>query len=128
MADRIPLEQIEACYKAGKRFYKNEITLEAAVAEAVKSGIKKDYAQSNIQFLSSMLSGKLRERHLANRAIKYYLRNILRDCGEERLKTSLKGLKLHIEHNQKLVPPKLVPSLCDIHNEYSDKAGMAPIF
>ncbi len=126
MADRIPLEQIEACYKAGKKFYKNEITLEEAVAEAVRSGIKKDYAQSNIRFLISMLNGELRTRPVINDTIKCYLRNILRDCGEERLKISLKGLKLHIEYRQR--KGYKLPGLCDIYNEYSDKAGVPPIF
>ncbi len=122
-------EQFAACYKLGKQVYEKEISIEDAIGILVDDHhMNENSANMYINFFRHMMRGKRYIPSINQVCVSYYCENILRDYGVERLKIFLEGLKLHIEYNKNSEPSRPVPSLCAIHNKYSNKAGVPTIF
>ncbi len=122
-------EQIEACYELGKQAYEEKISIKEAADRLVnKYRMNKNSAGMYIQFFLYKMEGKAFAPSINQDALKYYLENVLHDFGVEQLKIFLKGLERYINDCENREKP--VPALAfrTIHNEYSKKAGMPPIF
>ncbi len=126
---------IPAIYKLVKQVYEKEGYDKKVIKEAIKDAVdilanghqmKKSSSSMYINFFLYMMREKNHGRSINQPCVRYYCENVLRDYGVKRLKIFLKGLEEHIKYNKSR--GNKVPGLCDIHNEYSDKAGMAPIF
>ncbi len=121
--------EFKATYELGIQVYNKEISIKDAVVRLVDDyQMNKSSADTSISRLCHMLNGERYRRTLSISHVEYYANRILKDFGVDKLKAFLKSLELHIEYNQNLEPPKRVPGLCDIHTEYSKKAGVPPIF
>ncbi len=123
----ITQREFKASYELGIEVYKRKIFTEDAIASLVDDyQMNESSANMSINFLQHMLNAKEYKRMLSISHVKYYANRILEDFGAEKLKIFLKGLELHIKYRQSMGIN--VPGFCDIHAEYSKKAGVSPIF
>ncbi len=126
---------IPAIYKLAKQVYEKEGSDKKVITEAIEDAVdilvnvnhmNKASATMYINFFRCMMRGEVHKRSINKTCVRYYCENVLRDYRVEQLKIFLEGLEEHIKYNKNRGFE--VPSLCDIHNEYSDKAGMPPKF
>ncbi len=123
----ITQREIKASYELGIEVYNKEISIEDAVARLVDDyQMNEASASMVIHFLQHMLKEKEYKRTLSTSHVKYYANRIFEDFGVEKLKIFLKGLELHIKYRQSI--GLKAPAFCDIHTEYSKKAGEPQIF
>ncbi len=125
--------EYEVLYELGIMVHENKLSKNYAaekMANELKFAngdpIEKNTASMYIQFLADLLTPKVIKRTMGIDNARYYANRILKDYGEEKLKTFLEGLELHIEYRQSKGIG--VPGFCSLHNEFSKKIGLTPKF
>ncbi len=119
--------EFKASYALGIQVYNKKISIEDAVAILVDDyQMNEASANMYINFFLHMMRGKVYKRLINQAGLRYYCKNVLRDYGVEQLKIFLKGLELHIKYRQSI--ESTAHAFRVIHNEYSEKAGVPPIF
>lgn len=99
---RITLKEIEQVYFIAKNVYFNNLSRNNALNEAEKFGINRGSAHDLISNFKYMIDGVKYTRTNNNDTTEYYLENIYKDFGLEKLKNATRALYLHIEYYENL--------------------------
>ena len=111
-------EFIEAAYHTSKQFYHDEIDMKEAKQLLSAKGMNEGSAFINVNVFKHLMNGEKFTRTLTGPTFDYWLAQIYKDFGAERLSPCLNGLLLHIEYMEadRNYRMRLVRS---IHKKYS---------
>ncbi len=96
----ISSEQIVYTYKIAKKAYEKEISKDEAIQELVTKAKMNEGSVKIIlvQIFPKLMNGEKFTRTLSVAFFEYFLVNILKDYGHEKLSLALNGLKKHIDY------------------------------
>lgn len=98
----ITLNEVQKIYLLAKNVYFQESKKKDALIEAENFGMNKGSAHDLITNFKYMYEGKKFTRTNNNITTKYYLENIFKDFGIERLENAISALDMHIEYYENL--------------------------
>jgi len=98
MANRITIERIQKAYEQSKLVYFEQKSLSKARDTLENAGLNKNSAVDLIANFRRMMNGQKYTRTNNTETTQYYLDNILKDFGENKLSNALSALEQHINY------------------------------
>jgi 5-methylcytosine-specific restriction enzyme A len=108
MAEKIPPGAIPVAYNISKKVYQKELSFtEGRLAISINGPMNVGSAGDYINNFKYLIDGKRFTRTLNVLSMEYYLDNILKDYGSERLSIALQALEQHIVYYENVQKTKV---------------------